>query len=119
VAGLDYDALQDRFPLLLTVTHHLKKVLPSGLPESEYNEGLIDLDLYLSSIFDEADQGQVVLVETFGGKRNYYTYISRDADVPLQERGASSQFPGEMLTWEVRENPGWSFIRRYARDFGF
>jgi hypothetical protein len=119
VAGLDYDALQEHFPNLLIVKHLLSNVLDSGLPESEYNKGLMDLDLHLTSIFDRADQGRAVLVETFGGKRTYYSYISAEADIRLQENQTNAQFPGHDLTWEVRKDPGWGFIRRYARDFGF
>jgi hypothetical protein len=116
--GLDYDVLSRKFPNLLVVRHKLSKVQPSGLPEPDYNDSLADLDHHLINLPEALDRGISVLVETFGGKRNHY-YIADESDIDARETLTRLQFPGQALTWDLRDDPEWGFIRRYAKEYGF
>src|SRR5690242_12574904 len=74
--GLDFDSLSARFPVQLTVTHEFSFRRFDGLPELTYNSRLEEFDLSMTRYFSKAESGQAVLVETFGGKRHYYFYVS-------------------------------------------
>lgn len=67
-AGLDFDAVSANFPVHLTITHELSFRRFDGAPESKYNRGLEEFDLSVTRYFAQTGDGQVVLVETFGGK---------------------------------------------------
>ena len=116
---LDFDFLQQKFPILVTVTHALAEVQPSGLPKPAYNKTLADLDHDLLAAFEESGDGLTVLVETFGGKRTYYSYVSMQADLKALESAIRTKHPGHDLNWESKKNSEWTFIRRYSRDYGF
>lgn len=117
-AELDLKQLR-HFQRLLIVKHIFHKVQPSGLPDAEYNDGLADLDHHLIQAPEVRGGGSTVLVETFGGKRLYYSYIVKTADIAEQEKLTTSLFPSERLEWETRDDPEWSFIKGYARTYGF
>ena len=116
-ANLDVEALRPTFPTLAVVTHEFTKRKPNGLPESDYNDGLAKMDHELVTAFDVDRMGVPALVETFGGKRNYYFYVTADADVPAVIAAVANRYPEERLTWLVRSDPKWGFIENYARDF--
>jgi hypothetical protein len=115
-AGLEFDALMPRYPALMALSHHLSSVRPDGAPEPTYNRGLEDFDAAVTSFFLRSHEGQIVLVETFGGKRHYYFYVSPSvvADDVLGELRA--RFPGHRLEVETRSDPAWDFIRRYTKE---
>jgi len=116
---IEYENPKSRFPILVTITHKLALVQDSGLPERTYNETLEDFDVYLTRLFEIKNAGVVVLVETFGGNRAYYFYVSRDLDLLAEESNIKAQYPQHELSWERQEDATWSFIKRYARDFNF
>jgi len=116
---LDFDSLQRSFPTLVIVTHALAEVQSSGLPTPAYNVTLADLDHDVLTAFEKSEGGLTVLVETFGGKRTYYSYVSTKVDPKALESAIRSKHPGHHLTWESRKDSEWSFIRRYSRDYGF
>jgi hypothetical protein len=89
---------------------------PNGLPQPDYNEGLMDMDCELVSAFELHRMGIPALVETFGGKRRYYFYVTQDADVPGVISAVARRYPTERLSWQVRPDPKWGFIERYARE---
>jgi hypothetical protein len=107
-------SLQSRLPRLLIVAHTLAKVTAAGLPEPEYNESLAPLDHHLLDAFERSGSGTIVLVETFGGRRSYYGYVSADADVDAVADATRARFPAEELSWDVRDDPDWGFLKRYA-----
>lgn len=117
-AGLEYDSLRKRFPRLLVATHRLARVQPSGLPEPDYNRSLEEFDHHLVGTFESLEQGVTVLVETYAGKRIYYSYIASTADLEAQKHRTRARFPDHDLAWEAREDPDWRFIRKYARAYG-
>ena len=109
---------QAEFPVLLVIEHHLDQVTESGLPVTGYNEGLIDFDEAAVQLLQPSGEGVTVLVETFGGKRTYYSYVSRAADVDAAVARLLERFPGVRLEHTVQENADWRFLRRYAAEFG-
>ena len=113
---LDVDSLRPLYPTLAVVTHEFTKRKPNGLPEPDYNDQLLDMDCELVGAFDGDRMGVPALVETFGGKRNYYFYVARDADVPAVISAVARRYPTERLSWSVRPDPKWGFIERYARE---
>ena len=115
----DFDTLPRRYPKLLVVEHTLAKVKPSGLPESDYNDSLADFDHDLVTAFEPSATGITVLVETFGGRRNYYIYVSADAPVEDVKRRLSTKYSQHQLDWSLRDDPGWKFIRGYSEEYKF
>jgi hypothetical protein len=115
-ADLDVEGLRPIFPTLVIVTHEFTRRKSNGLPEPDYNLGLARMDHELLAAFDVDGMGVPVLVETFGGKRHYYFYVSRDADVSVAISAVVSNYPEERLSWSVRSDPEWGFIITYAKE---
>ncbi|NIP24164.1 MAG: DUF695 domain-containing protein [Phycisphaerae bacterium] len=113
---LDYDLLKDTFPNLVVVTHQFAKTKPSGLPEDDYNLGLADFDYEVVNYFRNRKQGITVLVETFGGKRNYYMYAATDADADKAKAHFKQNYPEHNLSWVIKNDPDWGFIKAYAKE---
>jgi hypothetical protein len=116
-ANVDYNSQQRSLPVLAVITHELSKTSPNGLPEPEYNDGLLDFDSDLRAAFEAGQIGQTVLVETFGGKRNYYIYVAPEIHVDEKVASVSKRYPHERLSCSVRPDPEWGFIKRYANEF--
>lgn len=106
-----------RFPNLAVITHTFTERLPDGRPEPRYNHTLAALDHAIVTAFDARGLGVPILVETFGGERNYYFCVSPDADVSSAVVCITTTYLTERLTWELRPNAGWRFLDRYAQDF--
>lgn len=115
-AELDIDSLRPVLPNLAIVKHKFTKRKPNGLPDDGYNHGLAGMDHALVSAFDVDRMGVPVLVETFGGERNYYFYVARDANVAEIISTIISHYPAEQISWSVRPDQQWTFIERYARE---
>lgn len=119
IRGAEFESLRPRFPVLLVVTHYLSLVKSNGLPESNYNRSLKDLDSALLEPFRGEVHGLVALVETFAGKRTYYVYINASFDLDQFERAITSSYADARLTWEREDDPAWRLFRGYATDFQF
>jgi len=115
----DFNRLQTKFPKILVVKHSLSKVRSSGLPEPDYNESLADFDHELITAFDAPFSGITVLIETFGGRRTYYIYVSADAPIESMRQSFATQYPQHKLDWKLRDDPGWKFIRGYSEEYNF
>ena len=115
-ANLEVDSLRSLYPTLAVVTHEFTKRRPNGLPEPGYNDDLVEMDCELVGAFDANCTGVPALVETFGGKRHYYFYVAKDADVPAAISAIVHRYPKEQLSWSVSPDPNWKFIERYARE---
>jgi hypothetical protein len=57
------------------------------------------------------------LVETFGGQRHYYFYVSSSVLVESVLSDLRSRFPGYKLEAAIRNDPGWKFIRNYTAEY--
>ena len=66
---------KEKYPKLICVTHNFENVKDSGLPTTDYNASLIDFDGEVVNLFQPDKNGIVILVETYGGSRNYWFYI--------------------------------------------
>jgi hypothetical protein len=113
----DFDSLQKRYTKFLTIEQRLEKVQRSGLPEPDYNDTLFPFDEHVLSML--GDFGFPVLVETFGGKRAYYIYVTADVDLQKAEDALKTKFPEHKTTWEIRDAKGWKFIRKYSEEYAF
>ena len=114
---LNYDALQHRFPVRLALTHLFSFRRFDGLPEARYNETLEEFDDSLLTYFEANGLGQVVLVETFGGKRNYYYYVAGSIDPEAVAADIRSRFPAQRIEFQSKADPSWRFIRWYRKEF--
>ncbi|MHC4546524.1 MAG: DUF695 domain-containing protein, partial [Planctomycetota bacterium] len=113
---LDYDLLKETFPNLVVVTHQFEKTKSNGLPEDDYNTGLAVFDDEVVNYFGNRKQGITVLVETFGGKRNYYMYAAADADADKAKAHFKQSYPKHNLSWTIKNDPDWGFIKGYAKE---
>ncbi len=78
---------KDKLTQLIPVKQQLQKVTPNGLPETKYNDELSDFDHHMCLIIENADDGFIFLIDTFGGKRMYYYYILPNFNIaPLIEK---------------------------------
>ena len=114
---VDTPANRQNFPDLVVITHKFTERCPDGRPDPAYNHALTDFDHDIVTAFDALHSGVPVLVETFGGERNYYFYVSSQTDVSAIVSAIIPSYPQEELTWEVHSEKGWSFLDRYAKDF--
>jgi len=101
------------------VTHFLTYVKANGLPESDYNDSLEQLDVSLTSPFRDEKNGLIALIETFAGKRTYYVYVAESFDVDGLIREVKDCFNSEDITHEVNEDHAWRLFRGYAAEFHF
>lgn len=115
----EFEALRPKYPRLLVVTHMLAHVKENGLPEHDYNESLESLDASLTAVFKDESLGLIALIETFAGKRTYYTYLAPLFEVEGYIREIKIRFPREGLTYEVGNDPTWGLFNGYAADFHF
>jgi hypothetical protein len=114
---VDTSANRQKFPDLAVITHTFTQRYPDGRPEPGYNKTLSDFDYAVVTAFDALHSGVPVLVETFGGERNYYFCIAPHADVSSIVSAIATSYQNEQLSWEVSPTKGWSFLDRYAKDF--
>ena len=115
--NLDFDALASRFPVLLVMTHAFNFRRFDGAPEPTYNDRLEEFDSAVVRYFASSGTGQVVLVETFGGKRNYYFYSAATFSPKQMLSDLRGRFPGHHLEIESRNDPTWHFIRDYTNTY--
>jgi hypothetical protein len=115
--NIDIDSLRGAHPALAVITHEFTKRKPNGLPEPEYNESLFQMDMELVRAFDLDQIGVPVLVETFGGKRHYYFYVTEGTVVPAIILAVAQRYPSERLSWTVRSDPQWGFLEKYAKEY--
>lgn len=116
-ATVDRPRLQPLYPHLLSVTHKFSERKPNGLPDPGYNTGLIDFDLSIQQMFSGASDGVVVLIETYGGERNYYFYVVSEDSVSARLHEIRHSYPDENLEYDLRPDANWNFIDRYERDY--
>lgn len=115
--NIDINLLRATHRALAIVTHEFTKRKPNGLPEPEYNESVLQMDMELVKAFDVDATGVPVLVETFGGNRHYYFYVTEGTDVPAIIAAVAQRYPSERLSWTVRSDPQWGFLEKYAKEY--
>ena len=107
-----------RLSTLAVVTHRLAYVRADGMPEPDYNYGLAELDGAIIKAL-EADGGIVVVVDTRGGRRNYYAYTSGSAASEAAWTAARAAHSGHALELRRQDDADWAFFADYRRRFKF
>jgi hypothetical protein len=64
-------------------------------------------------------QGQIVLIETFGGKRNYYFYVSSTTNKTEVVSNILKRYSKQKISASEKNDSEWSFIKGYAKEFKF
>src|SRR5690606_32978849 len=101
-----------KYTHLASVQHLLDKTTSNGLPEKDYNKSLAEFDHYMCSLFDRNFHGLIFLVETFGGKRNYYYYITSEFAIEKLVEQVIDDFDVK-LTVTNRSDVDWDFLKAY------
>lgn len=57
--------------------------------------------------------GIIFLIETFGGKRHYYYYVSSIVDFRIRVEKILKKFDSINLTFFFKEDTEWNFIKTY------
>jgi hypothetical protein len=92
-------------------------VKSNGLPESEYNQSLAEFDHAVHEFIESEGSGLVVLVETFAGKRTYYTYVGAAATFKSRFEKLKETYPRNVIHVEYREDPLWETYELYRKLF--
>jgi hypothetical protein len=116
-SNLDFDSLQEEFPKYVAVTLTLRECSDNGLPTSEYNTTLMELDMALLTFFQDRGRGRAVLVETFNGKRTHHFYVASRVDTGAMLCRIRGEYPGHELELKEDPDPGWAFIRKYTARY--
>ena len=61
--------------------------------------------------------GSSVLIETFGGKRHFYYYVTNSSVAEARFHSMRQKFAQEELTFDCRPDPAWNFIYKYCKNF--
>jgi hypothetical protein len=112
----DYEnvwSYKGKFSNLLCITHKLEKVNDNGLPEPEYNLTLSNFDGDMVELFDRNSQGIIILVETFGGERNYWYYVSSMFDYKINVDNIKRKYPSNKIEINFRPDLDWGFLNNY------
>lgn len=118
VIGLDYDEYKQKYPIRATLTHTFDERYNNGLPKKPYNSTLENFDYLVLSYLEDNTLGQTVLVETFGGERNYYMYASSEDVIKQFFEKVKSKYPNYKINIEYTEDADWWFIKTYSKDWG-
>ena len=100
------------FNQLVTVEHILESVTESGLPERSYNKALAEFDHYMCALLEDTNNGIIFLIETYGGKRNYYYYTSPVTAMDRLTKQAEADFKVTLKVRSMVDND-WNFIKSY------
>jgi hypothetical protein len=101
----------------MAVIHKLAKVRPNGLPEAEYNDSLRTFDHDVIEFIECEGEGIVVVIETFAGKRHYYSYVDAAATFKARFEQLKSRYPQHDLTVGHGMDPEWSGWETYRKLF--
>ena len=104
---------KSKYPKLICITHEFDSVKENGLPTAEYNESLIDFDGEVVTLFDRNKNGIVFLVETYGGARNYWFYITDSKFFFKIFENLKNKHSDKKLELDYRTDSEWNFIKNY------
>ncbi|KQV87170.1 hypothetical protein ASD15_28425 [Massilia sp. Root351] len=113
----DSDRNRARFPQLVRITHQLASVSDNGLPETGYNRSLAGFDQDALDLFEQRDEGLIVLIETFAGKRTYYGFALASAPAERRLQELKQRYPEHDISVQASADPEWQFLSRYKEDF--
>jgi len=116
---VENEAIQARFPVVLVLTHTFNFRQFGRASEPTYNDTLGEFNSAILTHFERDGLGLMVLVETFGGRRNYYFYVQPAVDLASVLQSLRARFPACALTGRRKEDPTWQFIRQCRSELGF
>lgn len=108
-----------RYRFLAAVTHSLARVRADGLPETDYNDGLGELDAAVLEAIEKVGSGLTAIVETFSGQRTYYAYVESEAFAHDAMGALHGRFFKERLALVVRSDQDWALYSEYKELFGW
>ena len=103
---------KDKLTKLVCIEHLLDRVSSDGLPEKQYNSTLTEFDHDMCSLFDKSNDGIILLIETYSGKRNYYYYTKPDFTTDLLLEVLRQKFKVDIESW-AQDDTGWGFLDDY------
>ena len=101
----------------MEVTHELAQVRPDGLPSSDYNESLAELDAQIIEALEDQGLGITVVIETYNGQRSYYAYVTSVAHAKRAFDTVSGCFPQHMLVFHLGADAQWGLYTEYRERF--
>lgn len=104
---------KEKFPNLFCITHKLEKVKNNGLPESDYNWTLMDFDKDLIHLFDDEKEGKIIVIETYGGERNYWYYVTSEVNYKSKIRSIQKKYLTNKMEPYFKEDKNWEFLKGY------
>lgn len=105
-------SFEGKFNRLVSIEHTLDKVTSNGLPEKTYNATLTEFDHHMCTLLEQSDEGIIILIETFSGKRNYYYYTLPELSTDQLMTQAENKFAVK-LRIRTKLDTGWDFLRTY------
>lgn len=112
------EATRAQYTYLFVATIELATVMGNGLPDADYNEGLINVDLDI--VRQVEANGTVVVVETFAGKRSYYAYVrAREAAEAVVKQSLLTHGRAEQYCFRGGDDREWKFYDGYLREIDF
>ncbi len=97
--------------------HMLAEVRDDGLPTREYNNKLSEFDHELHQTLERDSNGQVIVVETFGGKRTYYGCVGSIDTATGVLDALTREHPQHELSFGTTADHSWKFYRQYRDRF--
>ena len=110
-------ANRDLYSVRVAVVHELSNVTSNGLPEAEYNNQLAEFDDEVHRCLEGDGDGLVVLVETFSGRRIYFSYVRSDANVDGRLEKLKARFPQHTLRSKASDDGDWEAYEHYRKLF--
>ncbi|GEM_PF-2054928 len=104
---------QFEYTQLFCISHELDKVTDNGLPTEAYNESLFDFDSEVIHLFDPNAYGTLFLIETYGGSRHYWFYITPSKALFPKFYELQAKHPDKKLDFDYRPDSNWDFIKNY------
>ncbi|MGC4031895.1 MAG: DUF695 domain-containing protein [Tepidisphaeraceae bacterium] len=106
-----------QYGLRIAVVHELAEVRTDGLPTPKYNDSLSAFDHELHQCVEDGGEGLVVIVETLGGQRVYFSYAQSDAKIDIKLNKLAEKYPQHTLKIVARPDNKWEAYEHYRALF--
>ena len=103
----------------MTIELTLAHVSSDGLPTKQYNRSLETMDIYLQKTISDSGEGEVFLIETYGGIRAYYVAATSFNKIEPITLNILKRHGQHKLIVENSDTKTDIFYKRYSTDFKF
>ena len=110
-------SIKESYPHLGVLSHTLARVRKDGMPEPAYNATLEEFDGAVHALLEKDTGGIIMIVETFGGERNYYACVRDEQAHQRWIEDVSRRFPEHDLSDTFKSHAAATFYRKYREDF--